>query len=176
MNRHLATAIVRLTVTIAFVFIAFGLLHEPSRRLEARLVAWSMTTVGFTGIGHVYGTKVLVLPAHSRAFLATVTPSCSALAAVLTFVAIATFLLHGPIARRVLAVAVAAGVVIVCNVVRIALSLGVGLHSGSHGMIVFHDWVGTIFGMFYVLLGFTLFVFMLLPSNKRLLAASNNGS
>ena len=33
-------------------------------------------------------------------------------------------------------------------------------------------WVGTIFGMFFVLLGFTLFVFMLLPSNKRLLEAS----
>jgi hypothetical protein len=39
-------------------------------------------------------------------------------------------------------------------------------------MVVFHDWVGTIFGMFFVLLGFTLFVFMLLPSNKRLLEAS----
>jgi carbamoyl-phosphate synthase large subunit len=172
MNRHLAAAIARLTMTIAFVFIAFGLLHEPSRRFEARMVAWTMSTLGIGGVGRVYGPKILVLPAHKPAFLATVTPSCSALAAVLTFLAIATFLLHGPLGRRMFAVLAAAGVVIACNIVRIGLSLAVGLHTGSHGMVVFHDWVGTIFGMFYVLAGFTLFVFMLLPSNKRLLEAS----
>jgi carbamoyl-phosphate synthase large subunit len=171
-NRHLAVAILRLTATIAFVFFAFSLLHEPSRHLEARLVAFVFAHLGIGGIGPVYGPQIMVLPAHKAAFLATVTPSCSALAAVLTFFAIAAFLLHGPLKRRAVAVGVAAGVVVFCNIVRIGLSIIVGLHTGSRGMVVFHDWVGTIFGMFYILFGFTIFVFVLLPSNKQLLVAS----
>jgi exosortase/archaeosortase family protein len=172
MNRHLAVALVRLTLTIAFVFVLFDVLQASWRRVEAHAVAAVMSGVGAVGAGQVYGTRILIRPAHKAAFLATVTPSCSALAAVLTFIAIAVFLLHGPVPRRALAVGVASAVVISCNLLRIGLSLEVGLHSGSRGMVVFHDWVGTIFGMFFVLLGFMLFVFMLLPSNKRLLEAS----
>ena len=58
------------------------------------------------------------------------------------------------------------------NFVRIGLSIVVGLHSGSHAMVTFHDWVGTIIGLFAILGGFSVFVFMLLPSNKQLLAGA----
>ena len=45
----------------------------------------------------------------------------------------------------------------------------------EHGLVVFHDWVGTVFGLLYVLGGFTLFLFLLLPSNKQLLKEAANG-
>ena len=64
----------------------------------------------------------------------------------------------------------AAGLVLLCNLLRIGLSIVVGIESNSHGLVVFHDWVGTAFGLLYVLGGFTAFLFLLLPSNARLLA------
>ena len=172
MNRHLALALVRLFCTLASAFVAFELLHDWSRRVEARAIANALTEVGVTGASQVYGSRILVEPSHAAPFLATVTPSCSALGAVLTFLAIAIFLLHGPIGRRALAVCVAAAIVIGCNMIRIGLALLVGLHAGSHAMVVFHDWVGTAFGLLSILAGFTFFVFVLLPSNKRLLEAA----
>jgi len=172
MNRHLAYALLRLFCTLVSAFVAFELLHEWSRRFEARAVARVMTDVGITGANQVYGSRILVRPSHAAPFLATVTPSCSALGAVLTFIAIAVFMLHGPLGRRVLAVAVAAGVVTGGNMVRISLALVVGLHAGSHAMVVFHDWVGTALGLLSILAGFTFFVFVLLPSNRKLLEAA----
>jgi carbamoyl-phosphate synthase large subunit len=69
----------------------------------------------------------------------------------------------------------AAGLVLVCNMLRIAMSIWVGLETSEHGLVVFHDWVGTVFGLLYVLGGFTLFLFLLLPSNKQLLKEATNG-
>ena len=40
---------------------------------------------------------------------------------------------------------------------------------------MFHDWVGTAFGLLYVLAGFTLYLWVLLPSNKTLLKECANG-
>lgn len=172
MNRHLAAALLRLVCTLGVALVAFALLHESWRRIEASVIAHALTDVGVSGAGQVYGTHILVEPQHSAPFLANVTSSCSALGSILAFAAIATFLLHASIARRVLAVLSASALVVVCNCVRIALALGVGVHWGSHAMVAFHDWIGTIIGLFSVLAGFTLFVFTLLPSNKRLLEAA----
>ncbi len=175
MNRHLSSAVARLVCTLASAYVAFELLHDASRRLEANAVAFALGDLGVAGASQVYGARILVRPSHSAPFLATVTPSCSALGAVLAFVSIALFMLHGPLPRRVLAVLVACAAVVVCNMLRIGLSVAVGVHSGAHAMVVFHDWVGTLFGLLSILGGFMLFVFTLLPSNKRLLAAALGG-
>jgi hypothetical protein len=41
-------------------------------------------------------------------------------------------------------------------------------------MTVFHDWVGTAFGLLYVLGAFTLYLWVLLPSNRRLVKEYGN--
>jgi exosortase/archaeosortase family protein len=124
------------------------------------------------GVSHVYGTRVLVEPPHALPFLASVTPSCSALGALLAFTTIAVFLVPGPPKRRLLAAGAAGGLVVIANIVRIGLSLGVGVHFGSHAMVVAHDWIGTLIGLFAVLAGFTVFMFLLLPDGEQLAEAT----
>jgi len=171
-NRHLLIALTRVACTVIFVFLAFNSLHRVWRRGEARFIANTLRSLGVPGATRAYGPEVLVSPARSAPFLATLSPSCSSLGAILAFTAMAVFLLHGPPHRRLAAVLLASCAVAMANFVRIGLALGVGARYGEHAMVVFHDWVGTIIGLFSVLGGFTVFVFVLLPSNKRLLEAA----
>ena len=175
MNRNWLKVIARLTLTFGTVYGGFLLLLNPWRYTEADAVTSVLNFFGVDRVRGGYGNQVLVLPEHHRAFLASISPSCSALAAVLAFGAIAMFLVRGEPRRRFLAFAGAAGLVLVCNLVRIALSIWIGLVTSQHGLTVFHDWVGTAFGLIYVLGGFTLFLFLLLPSNKQLLKEATNG-
>jgi Transmembrane exosortase (Exosortase_EpsH). len=170
MNRQWAIVAVRLGLTFASVWFGFVLLITPWRHAEAGAVISSLHHLGVNRVYGSYGNKILVIPNQNRPFIAEISPSCSALAAVLAFGAVALLLFEGPVRRRMAAFAAAAGLVLVCNMIRISLSIVVGIESDAHGLVVFHDWIGTLFGLLYVLGGFTAFLFLLLPSNKRLLA------
>jgi exosortase/archaeosortase family protein len=164
-NRQIAHAFVRLASTVLVTVGGFYLLQERWRKAELRIVVDVVSTFGVHRANHVYGTSVLVAPQHAAPFLAEVTPSCSALGALLAFSAIALFLVPGSVSRRAVAAGVASALVVIANVVRIALSLGVGVRFGSHAMVVVHDWIGTLIGLFAVLAGFTAFMFLLLPKS-----------
>jgi exosortase/archaeosortase family protein len=166
-NRHLAHACVRLTCTIGVAVGAFYALQQPWREAEIRAVAGVLSTTGMDRASHVYGTSVLVAPPHAAPFLAVVTPSCSALGALLAFATIALFLVPGPLLRRLIAACAAGALVVTVNIVRIVLSLGVGVRFGSHAMVAVHDWIGTLLGLFAVLAGFTVFMYLLLPHDGR---------
>jgi exosortase/archaeosortase family protein len=166
-NRHLAHAFVRLVCTIVVAVGGFYLLQQPWRKAEVRTVARMLSTAGMNRASHVYGTTVLVAPAHAAPFIAVVAPSCSALGALLAFCTIAMFLVSGPASRRALAAGVAGALVVIVNIVRIALSLGVGVNFGSRAMITVHDWIGTLLGLFAVLAGFTVFMYLLLPHDSE---------
>jgi exosortase/archaeosortase family protein len=176
MNRRIVQVIVRLMAAFGVTFGLFWLLINPWRDVEATVVASLFRSMGLRRAGQAFGNQVLVLPSHSAPFLATITPSCSALAALLGFAAISAFVVRGPGSRRLLAFLAAAAAVLVCNFIRIGLSMYVGLRTDAQGLTVFHDWVGTAFGILYVLGGFTLYLWVLLPSNKTLLKEYSNGS
>jgi carbamoyl-phosphate synthase large subunit len=72
--------------------------------------------------------------------------------------------LRGNPVRRVLAFLVAAVVILTGNVLRIAASLWVGLEAGPGSLVLFHDWVGTLFALTYTLVGFFLMLYLILPS------------
>jgi exosortase/archaeosortase family protein len=173
MNRQWGVVTLRLGLTFASVWFGFNALITPWRHAEAAAVIRSLNRLGVHRVYGSYGNKILVIPYGGHPFIAEISPSCSALAAVLAFGAIALLLFEGPVRRRIAAFAAAAGLVLLCNLLRIGLSIVVGIESNSHGLVVFHDWVGTAFGLIYVLGGFTAFLFLLLPSNARLLAEAN---
>ena len=109
MNRHLAHAFIRLVCTIGVAVGGFYLLQEPWRKAELRTVVGMLAVADINRASHVYGTSVLVAPAHAAPFLAVVAPSCSALGALLAFATIAMFLVSGPASRRAIAAAAAGG-------------------------------------------------------------------
>jgi exosortase/archaeosortase family protein len=169
MSRHVLGVLTRLTLTFAVTIGLFELLLDPWRNEEAKLIAGALGGLGSAGASQVFGNRILVIPDAATPFLATISPSCSSLAAILAFGAIALFLVRGEPGRRVLAFLAAATLVMVCNLLRIGLSIWVGLRTDANGLTLFHDWVGTAFGLLYVLGGFTVFLWVLLPSPHQLL-------
>ena len=168
--------VVRLALAFGVTIGLFWLLVTPWRNVEAQIIAGIFQALGVPRASQAFGNQILVLPMHSAPFLATITPSCSALAAILGFAAISLFVVSGPIQRRALAFLAASTVVLACNFLRIGLSTYVGVRTSAQGLTVFHDWVGTAFGLVYVLAGFTLYLWVLLPSNKTLLKEYANAS
>jgi exosortase/archaeosortase family protein len=169
MNRRAFAILVRLTIAFGVTIAAFWALIDPWRNVEAATVTAMFRVLGNRGASQSFGNQVLVIPGHSTPFLATISPSCSALAAILAFATIATFVIRGEVGRRLLAFGAAAALILVCNFIRIGLSIFVGIQTSAQGLTVFHDWIGTAFGILYVLAGFTLFLWVLLPSNRTLL-------
>lgn len=175
MTRRMAFVALRIALAFGSAFGLFWLLINPWRDAEASIIAGFFGRLGLNRADQAFGHQILVLPSHSAPFLATISTSCSALAAVLGFAAISAFIVQGPVPRRVTAFAASALVVLLCNFIRIGLSMYVGMRTDAQGLTVFHDWVGTAFGLLYVLAGFTLYLWVLLPSNRTLLQEHRNG-
>jgi exosortase/archaeosortase family protein len=174
-TRRIAVVALRIALAFGTAFGLFWLLINPWRDAEASVIAGLFRSLGLDRADQVFGHQILVLPSHAAPFLATISTSCSALAAILGFGAITAFIVRGPASRRLAAFAAAAVVVLLCNFLRIGLSLYVGLRTDAQGLTVFHDWVGTAFGLLYVLAGFTLYLWVLLPSNRILLREHLDG-
>ncbi len=175
MNRHTFNVVLRVALAFGVTIGAFWLLIDPWRNLEAKAIAGIFSFLGIQRASQAFGNQILVLPQHAAPFLATISPSCSALAALLAFAAISTFVVRGRPQRRLLAFGAAAAVIVVCNTLRIGLSTYVGIRTDARGLTVFHDWVGTGFGILYVLAAFTIYLWALLPSNRTLLKEYQDG-
>ncbi len=151
-----------LLVSLLIAFGGFALLTGPMRDVEVDLV---LGLLGYGDRASVVGDHVFqVLPGDNDAFRAALTPYCSALIPILALAAIAFCVLRGNPVRRVLAFLLAAALVLVGNVLRIAGSLWVGIEAGPGGLVLFHDWVGTLFALTYTLVGFFLMLYVILPS------------
>ena len=109
------------------------------------------------------GHAIQALPQTGLAFRVEVTPYCSSLIAVLALGGIAGFILQGPLSRRMVAFVGAAALVVACNIVRIAASIWVGLRWGAGDLVLFHNWVGTLFALAYTLIGFLFMLYLMLP-------------
>jgi exosortase/archaeosortase family protein len=172
MNRQAIAVFARIAVAFGVTIAAFWALIDPWRNVEARVVSALFSSLGARGASQSFGNEILVIPNHSSPFLATISPSCSALAALLAFATIAVFVVRTDPTRRLMAFTAAAALILICNFIRIGLSVYVGIQTNAQGLTVFHDWIGTAFGILYVLGGFTLFLWVLLPSNRTLLKES----
>ncbi|HEV7207276.1 MAG TPA: exosortase/archaeosortase family protein [Mycobacteriales bacterium] len=163
MTRRRLDVSAALALSIALALVGFRLLSGPMRTLEQTSVL-----ALFSGlrprVGVLSGHTFQVLPAHHSAFRAYLTPFCSSLVSLLALAAIALCVLRGKRLRRLFAFVAAAVFVLGCNVLRIAGSLWAGLQFGPSGLVLFHDWLGTIFGLLYTLGGFLLMLYLMLPS------------
>jgi exosortase/archaeosortase family protein len=147
--------------------VGFFLLEHPARIVESHAVAGLLALAGAHGTHVVLGTYVDVEPAPHGLLLASLTPACSSLAALLAITCIATVSRAGTPSRRFVALAIALGVIAVGNVVRMAAVLAVGLVAGRPVLVLFHDWVGGMFTFAYVLGGYVLFLYLVLPDTRR---------
>lgn len=152
-----------LAVLIGLIFLAFIGLQQEIRSAEASVCAFLLRLVaGDAQVSTVDATSVLVLPLRGAGFQALITPACSSVAPVLALLALASLTPHHPWHRRALAAGAAVAMVVVGNLVRITASLAVGLSAGPSSLVLFHDWVGSIFAFGYILGGYVLMLSVLL--------------
>lgn len=163
MTRRRMSVMFALVASMLVALVGFRVLNSPMRTLEqtAVLRVFAVLRPHTTVVGD-HNFQVLS-PGHFP-FRAVLTPYCSSLVSILALGAIALFILRGPILKRVSAFVVAAMFVLCCNVVRIGFSLWAGLRYGPSGLVLFHDWLGTMFGLLYTLAGFLLMLYLMLPS------------
>lgn len=156
-------------VVIVLVLVAFGFLNAPFRQAEATAAVELLHLLGASPdrVEIRPDASVAVRTEGLGAFLAIVTPSCSSLASLLAVAALSLFTPRVPPTRLVRAIGCALLCVVVGNVVRIAASLGIGLVAGTGSLVLFHDWVGSLFAFAYTLGGYLLMLRILLPAQSR---------
>lgn len=167
MSRHTAAALLRPIAVVGLVLVAFWLFNVSFRQLEAGAA---------TGLLHLLGASAdtvqtrpnssIAVLVGSGAFLAIVTPACSALASLLAVSFLALYVPRRPTGRRLLALGAALACVAAGNVLRIAGSVAVGLFAGTGSLVLFHDWVGSLFAFCYTLGGYLLMLGMLLSATR----------
>jgi len=170
---HHLPVIVHVLGVVLGVGLLFYLGQSPFRRFEVVFDAGLLHLMGFTGVGVTAGHDILLNPARHASFWVNLAPPCSSLPAVLSLVGLATII--SPRVRRengvsfprfARSVAVAAAVMFLGNVIRIDSSILMGLVAGQVVLVLFHDWVGSVFGFASLLAGWILLIWMLLPNRS----------
>lgn len=156
----------RVLLLVVSVFGAFALLQEPVRRLET-MVAGYVTGVLPGPPVYVYDTWIVLRPPDGAYIRAALSPSCSALAAVLALVAVGVVAPRASLGRKVLAIGVAVGAVVLGNFARLVGSLVAGNLIGRSGLVAFHDVVGSMMTFLFVIGGYVLMLMVLLPRERR---------
>jgi exosortase/archaeosortase family protein len=149
------------------VIACFFALMEPVRVAEASAAAGLLRLLGVHDVTVQLGTSIQIFPPGHAPFRAVVTPSCSCLSGLLALGFVAGFLPRRQDGRRLRAVSVAMAAVVTGNVLRIAGSLAVGLVAGRASLILFHDWVGSVFTFVYTLGGYLVMLYLLLPARAK---------
>lgn len=168
MRRERTVVWIEVALVVIGTPVAFFLLQAPARTLELHLDVGVLRLLGVGGLPLLRGSAALVVPHGSARFWVVLEPSCSALASVLTLGVLTALLprrLVGP-RSKLLAFAAAAAAIVVGNLIRIDLSIAAGLVAGRSSLVLFHDWVGSVFGFAYTLLGFILMLRLLLPARQ----------
>jgi len=161
------SVLVRVACRLLVVGGCFFALMRPVRMAEASAAAGLLHLFGVGDVTVQLGTSIQVFPKGHTPFRASVTPSCSCLSALLALGYVAGFLPRKSHRRRFPAVIAAMGAVAGGNVLRIAASLGIGLVAGRASLVLFHDWVGSVFTFAYTLGGYLIMLYLLLPSRTQ---------
>jgi len=156
----------RILAIVAVAAAGFVLLQAPARHLEAEASAGFFRLVGDERVRVADATSIEVLPARHAPFRAVVTSSCSSIGSLIALACLGALVPRSR--RRNVAVILAMATVACGNIARIAASLGIGLVAGRPSLILFHDWVGSIFGFAYTLGGYLLLLHLLLPGRHAL--------
>jgi exosortase/archaeosortase family protein len=165
MNHRVAAAAsiaIAMVVTTICGFMAF---QQPMRELEADMATRIARSLAGSDL-LVVGTDVYVFPDDGGFFRAVLTPSCSALAAMLAIATLGWLAPRRSATRRLAAVLVACATVFAGNMVRLAGSLAMGAIFGRVGLVAFHDVVGSTLTFVYILGGYILMLRVLLPKEE----------
>ncbi len=145
----------------------FTTLSEPLQVLEARGVALVLGWLDPTWSSGVLPGHILLFRGDGEIIDAVVTASCSSVLSILGLVALTAVILRGRRLHALGGLVVAVAAVVALNHGRLLLSALAGLHWGEGALVLFHDWVGTVWNLVATLGGFLVMVWITLPAAER---------
>ncbi|WNV75139.1 ATP-grasp domain-containing protein [Geodermatophilus sp. DSM 44513] len=160
---------VLLDLALAVVICAVGFRYGADL-LQVHEARWVAAVLGWVGVDSVSGSlerHVLVFRPDGEIILAEVTESCSAILSVLGLTALTAVVLRGRRQHAVAGLVVAVAALLVLNHLRLVGSTVAGLVWGTPALVLFHDWVGTVWNLAATLGGFLLMVCLTLPAAER---------
>jgi exosortase/archaeosortase family protein len=134
---------------------------------EASWVVGVLHLVGVDSVSGVLPTRILVFRPDGELLNAVVTASCSSVLSVVGLTALTASVLRSRRWHALAGLLVAVVAVLVANHLRLLLSTVIGLQWGGGSLVLFHDWVGTLWNLAATLGGFLLMVCVTLPSRMR---------
>jgi exosortase/archaeosortase family protein len=134
---------------------------------EARWVVGVLDLVGVDSVSSSLERHVLVFRPDGEIILAEVTESCSSILSVLGLTALTAVVLRGRRQHAVAGLVVAVAALLALNHLRLVGSTVAGLVWGTPALVLFHDWVGTVWNLAATLGGFLLMVCITLPTAER---------
>ena len=166
-RQRLLPVLVDLALAAVICVVGFGTLSRPLQVLEASAVALVLGRLDPTWSSGVLPGHILLFRADGEIIDAVVTASCSSILSVLGLIALTAVILRGRKLHALGGLAVAVVAVVVLNHGRLLLSALAGLYWGEGALVLFHDWVGTIWNLVATLGGFLLMVWITLPAAER---------
>jgi exosortase/archaeosortase family protein len=153
---------------LVLVAVGFVVLQDPYRHFEVWLSGGLLARLHAPDVIGTVGDDMFVRHAGTdQAIDLILAPQCSSLPAVLAIIALALPMVPTTGRRVWRGAAVASGLALIGNVVRIDAVIAVGVFSGYVALVLFHTWVAAVFDFAAVLAGWVIMVRMQLPRARR---------
>ncbi|MGY1653101.1 exosortase/archaeosortase family protein [Geodermatophilus sp. SYSU D01119] len=166
-RRRLLPVVADLLLAAIICVAGFATLSYPLQVLEAGAVAIVLELLDPEWSSGVLPGHILLFRDDGGIIDAVVTASCSSILSVLGLVALTAVILRGRKLHALGGLLVAVVAVVVLNHGRLLLSALAGLYWGEGALVLFHDWVGTVWNLVATLGGFLVMVWVTLPAAER---------
>jgi exosortase/archaeosortase family protein len=166
-GRRLLPVAFDLALAAAICLVGFRYVSVPMQEMEARGLATVMSWIYPGQASDVLPGHVLLFPEDGTVIDAVVTASCSSILSVLGLTALTAVVLRSRKLHAFWGLAVAVVALLVFNHLRLLLSALAGMWWGDAALVLFHDWVGTLWNLVATLAGFLLMVWLTLPTPER---------
>ncbi len=166
-GRRLLPVALDLVLAAAICLVGFRYLSRPLQELEALGLAQVLSWIHPGRASDVVPGHVLLFPEDGTVIDAVVTASCSSILSVLGLTALTAVVLRSRKLHALGGLAVAVAALLVLNHLRLLLSALAGMWWGDAALVLFHDWVGTLWNLVATLGGFLLMVWLTLPTLER---------
>ncbi|MHB1208692.1 MAG: ATP-grasp domain-containing protein [Acidimicrobiales bacterium] len=161
------TVLLEIIVLVIAYLSLFELLIDPVRRFETDAVAWFFSVVGSNSVTVAHNDSLLIVSGGHQPMLTYISPSCSSLMGLLALATLAVAVMRRRRSTTLMAYLVSASVLFILNLGRMIASAAAGVWFGSSAMLLFHDWVGTVWNFIATLFGFLLLQFLTSPPADR---------
>ena len=165
--RRRFAVLVELLVAVAICLLGYRYGATWFKEHEATWTVEILRLLGENRVSDAIPGHILMFRSGGEVLDGEVTTSCSSILTVIGLVALTVAVLRKRRFHAVYGLAVGLVAVVVANDLRLIASTLAGLHWGKPAMILFHDWVGTIWTLGFTLIGFLIMVWVTLPTRER---------